>query len=72
MNTSRNTTMGTLGSMEPRDRDLLLSTEPAFWLGKIIQLNQQPRYHNSLDAIALLSNLNEVCKAGGTSNAARS
>ena len=52
--------MDTLKSMEPRDRDMLLSIEPAQRLGQIIQLNQEPRYNNSLDAIALLSSLNEI------------
>lgn len=63
MEASRNMTMDELENMDPGDKDLLLSTEPALWLGKIIQLNQEPRYRNSLDAIALLSNLNALSNA---------
>ena len=56
----QNTTYDRLDHMEPQDRDLLLASDPEMWLGKIIELNREPRYHNRLDAIALLCNLNEL------------
>lgn len=63
--------MSELGSIDPNDRALLLSTEPANWLGKIIELNQQPRYRNSLDAIALMCNLNELNAVGEQAGSSR-
>ncbi len=49
-----------LNNVEPRDREKLLTSEPSLWIGQIMQLNQQPRYNNTLDAIALVSYLGEV------------
>ncbi len=54
-----------LKTMDPRDRDLLLSVDPSEQLGLIIKFNQDPRYHNSLDAIALMANLREVSLSSG-------
>ena len=55
-----------LKSMEQHDRDMLLSATPTEQLGLIIMLNQEPRYHNSLDAIALMSNLRDAAMLAGS------
>lgn len=65
MEAARNSTFDRLELMEARDREVLLASDPSLWLGKIIELNREPRYHNRLDAIALLSNLNELSNGTG-------
>jgi len=45
--------------IDPTDLHELLATKPERLLGRIIELNQRKRYHNSLDAIGLLQRLLE-------------
>lgn len=52
--------MDQLLNLDPQDLRSLLAAEPESLLGHIIRLNRAPRYHNSLNAIALLSRLNEM------------
>jgi hypothetical protein len=51
---TRNTS---LDRLDPLDKDLLLTIDPELRLGVIMQLNREPRYNFSLDAIALLSSM---------------
>jgi hypothetical protein len=46
--------------IEPRDLELLLATDPAELLGRIMRMNRSPRYHNSLDAIDVMQRLQEL------------
>lgn len=46
--------------IDPTDLHELLATKPERLLGRIIELNQRTRYHNSLDAIGLLQRLLEL------------
>jgi len=46
--------------LEPSDFDMLMATEPPFLLGRILELNRAPRYHNALNAIVLASHLVEL------------
>ncbi|MEO8591116.1 MAG: hypothetical protein ABI432_17180 [Flavobacteriales bacterium] len=52
--------MDQLLTLDPQDLELLLDTEPERLLGRIMELNHAPRYHNSLNAIVLLSGLVEL------------
>lgn len=45
--------------IDPRHRRLLLRLAKGELLGAILRLNQLPRYHNSLDAIALCAVIRE-------------
>lgn len=47
-------------AIDPRDLALLLTTEPGALLGRIMALNREPRYHNTLDAIRLAMRLMEL------------
>lgn len=47
-------------NLDPEDLRSLLAAEPERLLGLIIRLNRAPRYHNSLNAIVLLNNLEEM------------
>ncbi|HMC98033.1 MAG TPA: hypothetical protein VKG92_10275 [Flavobacteriales bacterium] len=49
--------------LDPQDLQSLLATEPERLLGRIMELNRAPRYHNRLDAVALLSSLVEMRQA---------
>lgn len=55
----KNGTPKELVHIDPTDLHELLATKPESLLGRIIELNQRKRYHNSLDAIALLQRLLE-------------
>ncbi|HEX2618407.1 MAG TPA: hypothetical protein VHL57_12750 [Flavobacteriales bacterium] len=46
--------------MDPADLELLLRTEPRQLLGRIMELNRGPRYHNQLDAFVLMMRVNEL------------
>jgi hypothetical protein len=46
--------------MDPRDREELLSLNTDRLLGHIIRLNRCARYHNTLDAVRLVSRLIEL------------
>ncbi len=52
-------TMDQLHILDPRDLRSLLAADPEDLLGLILRLNRAPRYHNSLNAIVLLSSLQE-------------
>lgn len=45
--------------IDPRHRRLLLRLAKAELIGAILRLNRLPRYHNSLDAIALCAAISE-------------
>jgi hypothetical protein len=66
MKNTSHTLMDPLAGMEASDREALLAMEPSLWLGRIIQLNQQPRYNNSLNAIELMCDLKEVRRTPGS------
>lgn len=42
-----------LGVLRPEDLANLLTTEPSALLGRILQLNQAPFYHNALNAVVI-------------------
>lgn len=46
--------------LEPSDFDMLMATEPQYLLGRILELNRAPRYHNALNAIVLASTFIEI------------
>ncbi len=54
------TAMDQLLLMDPRDRDELFSLNTDRLLGRIIQLNRCARYHNTLDAVTLVSRVMEL------------
>ncbi len=60
MGTIKPDTMDPLTTLEPRDLDQLLGSDPACIPGMIMRLNHAPRYHNHLDAIAITSRLLEM------------
>lgn len=48
--------------IDTQDLDGLLRTEPSLWLGRIMELNRQPRYHNRLNAVVLIGLLHELLR----------
>lgn len=46
--------------LDPADLELLLRTDPHQLLGRIMELNRGPRYHNHLEAFALMMRLAEL------------
>ena len=52
--------MDALKKVNIRDRKELLAASTDRLLGMIMRLNREPRYHNTLDAIALTSRLMEL------------
>ena len=52
--------MDPLRHLAATDLDQLLSMEPELALGRILELNGQVRYHNSLNVIELLVRLREM------------
>ena len=46
--------------IEPRDLELLLATDPAELLGRIMRMNRSPRYRNSLNAIDVMQRVHEI------------
>lgn len=51
--------MDPLLQIDPRHRRALLRLASAQLIGAILRLNRLPRYHNSLDAIALCAVISE-------------
>lgn len=49
-----------LNGLDPQDLSMLLISDPEQLLGLIMELNHAPRYHNRLNAIALLGQLLEL------------
>lgn len=60
MRTTREPVPDPVLAIDPRDLALLLTTEPGALLGRIMALNREPRYHNTLDAIRLAMRLMEL------------
>ena len=52
--------MDQLMKMNRKDREALLATATDRLLGRILQLNREARYHNTLDAIRLTSRVMEL------------
>ncbi len=52
--------MDALMKVDLRDRRQLLAANTDLLPGMIMRLNRMPRYHNTLDAIALTSRLMEL------------
>ena len=59
-NRSNEQAMNGLLVIEPRDLELLLATDPAELLGRIMRMNRSPRYHNTLDAIDVMQRVQEL------------
>ena len=51
-----------LDALDRQDLELLLRIEPKALLGRILQFNQGPKYHNHLDAIQLVVCIAELRK----------
>ncbi len=51
--------MDQLNILDPRDLRSLLAADPEILHGLILRLNRAPHYHNRLNAIVLLSSLQE-------------
>ena len=49
-----------LSDLDPQDLGMLLAADPEKLIGLIMELNRAPRYHNRLNAIALLDQLLEL------------
>lgn len=60
--------MNNLLTIDPRDLDHLLVTEPDKILGAIMRLNQAARYRNSLNAIELMQRLIEYRRSLSRNN----
>ena len=60
-----------LNELDPQDLSMLLTADPERLIGLIMELNRAPRYHNRLNAIALLEQLLEVRRELGTGDAIR-
>lgn len=58
--------MDRLLTLEPRDLELLIGTDPAELLGRIMRLNRTPRYHNTLNAVEVLQRLLELQRERST------
>jgi hypothetical protein len=52
--------MDPLRTIDPQDLLVLLNADRSEWMGRIMQLNRAPRYHNTLDAIVLTDLLMEL------------
>ena len=52
--------MNGLLMIEPRDLELLLSTDVDELLGRIMRMNRSSRYHNSLNAIEVMQRIVEL------------
>ena len=52
--------MDSLHLLEPKDLAQLLQLDQELVLGRIIEMNGRPEYHNKLDAIELVHELAEL------------
>jgi len=52
--------MDQLKRIDPRDLIMLLQCEPRQLLGRIVQLNRAPRYHNTLNAVVLAAEVTDL------------
>ncbi|MCB9169558.1 MAG: hypothetical protein H6594_04305 [Flavobacteriales bacterium] len=52
--------MEQLQRIHPRDLIMLLQCDPRQLLGRIVQLNRASRYRNTLNAIVLAAEVNEL------------
>ena len=49
-----------MNDLDPQDLSMLMAADPEQLIGLIMELNRAPRYHNRLNAIALLDQLLEL------------